>query len=441
MYKKLIWITALLFLCLGFILYSLELDLKEILDPDIHTNDNSNKEILLAQKTEDWEKDLERDLLEQESRQKAFIDSRGTNAPIAMQNQVNRASQNLMMDVSVAVDLVGEYDKNRPKTTDNKLDVRTAEFGFSGAVDQWLRGYFLAAAHGEDGKYFFEVHEAWVQLPFLPLNTSLKAGTMFLDLGRLNRIHAHDRPFTRSPIVHEKLLGWESVFDTGAEINFLFPWKFITQELVIGSTNGKKWGHSHSEGIKKNNPMFYSHLKHFYYFGNNIGSQFGFTGIRYEVDSNNTNQKYMYGTDFLVRWNRSNLREFQFLTEYWYSIEKFNSTYDIIKSSVSKPENIIQWGYYAFLDWKFHQLWSIGYRYDFFTDRSSKNSQNIGVLNFIEANSVQLTFRSSEFALFRGTLERRFILDESNDTDKDRVDQRFLVQAMFILGSHPAHTY
>ena len=196
-----------------------------------------------------------------------------------------------MMDVSVAVDIVGEYDKNKPKTTDNKLDIRTAEFGFTGSVDQWLRGNFLAAAHSENGTYYFEVHEAWVQLPFLPYNISLKAGSMFLDIGRLNRIHAHDRPFTKTPIVHEKLIGWESAMDTGAEMSILLPWSFLTQELVIGSTNGKKWGHAHSEGIKKNNPMFYTHLKNFYYFGNNIGSQFGFSGVRYETDQNNKNER------------------------------------------------------------------------------------------------------------------------------------------------------
>lgn len=441
---KKIFIRTFLFvlLFLGILIYSYENVVHDGDDTDkkdklIHRSNN----FLISQKSDDWEQELDRELKDQETKQKAFTDSRGTNSPVSLQNQVNRSSQNLMMDVFVAMDIVGEYDKNKPKTTDNKLDIRTAEFGFNAAVDQWLRGYFLSAAHSENGKYFFEIHEAWVQLPFLPFNTSLKAGMMFLDIGRLNRIHIHDRPFTRSPIVHEKLLDWESIFDTGAEMSILFPWKFITQELVIGSTNGKKWGHAHSEGLKKNNPMFYSHLKNFYYFGNNVGSQFGITGIRYEVDSNNTNQKYMYGADFLVRWNRSNLREFQFLSEYWYSIEKFNSSYDLQTNKVSNPEDLIRWGYYAFLDYKFHQLWSVGYRYDFYTDRSTRNSRNLNVLNFIEANSLQVTFHSSEFAYFRGTLERRFILDESLESDKDKIDQRFLIQAVAILGSHPAHAY
>jgi hypothetical protein len=392
-------------------------------------------------KKEDWEKELDDEIEDQDSKKKASVDSRGTNSPIQLNNQLNRSAQNLMMDVSVAVDIVGEYDKNKPKTTDNKLDIRTAEFGFTGSVDQWLRGNFLAAAHSENGTYYFEVHEAWVQLPFLPYNISLKAGSMFLDIGRLNRIHAHDRPFTKTPIVHEKLIGWESAMDTGAEMSILLPWSFLTQELVIGSTNGKKWGHAHSEGIKKNNPMFYTHLKNFYYFGNNIGSQFGFSGVRYETDQNNKNERYLYGADFTVRWNRSNLREFLFMTEYWLSVEKFATMIDYQKFTSSTAPDAKQWGYYAFLDYKFHQLWSVGYRYDFFTDKNSKNEQGLGALNFIEANSIQLTFKTSEFAYFRGSLERRYIRDESKSENTDVIDQRVYVQTVFILGSHPAHAY
>lgn len=396
---------------------------------------------------DDWEKDLEKDLKEQENSRKGFQDSRGTASPIQSQNQMNRSAQNLMMDIAASVDIVGVYDKNRPNTTDNKLNIRTAEFGMKGAVDQWLRGYLLGAAHGEDGKYFFEVHEAWVQLPFLPLNTSLKVGQMFMDVGRLNRIHGHDRPFTWAPIVHEKFIGWESIFDTGAEFSMLFPWKFLTTELVLGSTNGKKWGHAHTEGAKKNNPLFYGHLKNFYYFGNNVGTQFGFSAIRFEPTEDRKNQRYMYGMDWVLRWYQSNLRELMIMSELWYNKEIFpdsfswNGPVSPENLQYSNPPNQIQWGWYAFAEYKFHQLWSIGYRYDFFTDKSMKNKYNADAENYTEANSLQLAFHSSEYGVIRTTFERRFILDKSHDQDQQKVDQRYWIQAVFILGSHPAHTY
>ncbi len=390
----------------------------------------------------DWEEDLDKELQDLDDKAKKSQDSRGTTATSGNTSILNRSAQNLMMDVSVAIDIVGVYDKNKPqKTTENKLDIRTAEFGFSGAVDQWVRGYFLAAAHNENGKYNFEVHEAWVQFPFLPLNTSLKAGTMFLDIGRLNRIHLHDRPFIHTPIVHEKFIGFESLFDTGAEFSILFPWKKITQELVFGATNGRKWGHAHTDGVRKNNPLFYAHLKNFYYFGNNWGTQFGLTAIRYEPTQDRRNQRTMYGADFVVRWNQSNLKEFSLMGEYWYNKEIFPENINYQNQTYSKPPNQIAWGHYLFLDYKFHQLWSVGYRYDYFTDESLKTASGFEAANAIEANSLQVTFHSSEFGLIRGSLERRFIKDESNSSDPERVDQRMYIQAMAILGSHPAHTY
>jgi hypothetical protein len=404
-------------------------------------NQSELEEMNSKEDSEDWEKELDKELKTQEKKRKTVKDSRGTSSPIQTTNQINRSAQNLMLNISAAIDIVGMYDKNKPKTTPNKLDIRTAEFGFSGAVDQWIRGNFLAAAHSENGKYYFEVHEAWAQFPLLPFNTSLKVGQMFLDVGRLNKIHAHDRPFTMTPIVHEKFIGWESIYDTGLEFSILFPWKFLTQELVFGATNGKKWGHAHTEGVKKNNPLGYVHLKNFYYFGDNWGTQFGFTGIRFEPTQDRRNQRYMYGFDGILRWNRSNLREFKIMTEYWYNYEIFPETTDYVNLTITRPPKQAQFGYYIFADWKFHQLWSVGYRWDYFRDLSIKDRSGNDAISTIQSNTLQLTFHSSEFGLVRATIDRRFIRDYSQNTDQEKVDQRYYIQTVIILGSHPAHEY
>ncbi|TGK84526.1 hypothetical protein EHQ31_05630 [Leptospira montravelensis] len=393
----------------------------------------------------DWEAELEKDLKDQETRSKGSEGSRGTTSPVQSNQQMNRSAQNLMMDVSAAIDIVGAWDRNKPRGTgeriDNKVDVRSAEFGFTAAVDQWMRANFLGAAHGEDGKYYFEVHEANVQFPFLPLNTSLKVGQMFVDVGRLNRIHLHDRPFTMNPIVHEKFIGFESIMDTGAEFSILLPWKWITQELVLGATNGKKWGHAHSEGQQKNNPMGYAHLKHFYYFGNNWGTQFGFSGMRFEPTTDRKNQRYLYGMDAVLRWNRSNLREWMIMTEGWYQQEIFPELMDPTTFQKSKAPSRDQWGYYMFVDYKFHQLWSVGYRYDYFTDKSLLDKNGKHADNAIESHSTQITFHSSEFGRIRGSIERRYIQDFSKTEFQEQREWRFYVQAVAILGSHPAHSY
>lgn len=418
---------------------------KELEDPKESKSSSKAQTTGKTMNSEDWEAELDKDLKDQETRSKVTEGSRGVTSNAQQPNQINRSAQNLMMDVSAAIDIVGAWDRNKPRGTgeriDNKLDVRSAEFGFTAAVDQWMRANFLGAAHGENGKYYFEVHEANVIFPFLPLNTSLKVGQMFIDIGRLNRIHLHDRPFTMNPIVHEKFIGFESAMDTGAEFSILLPWKWITQELVLGATNGKKWGHSHSEGQQKNNPMGYAHLKHFYYFGNNWGTQFGFSGVRFEPTTDRRNQRYLYGMDAVLRWNRSNLRELMIMSEGWYQQEIFPEQLDPSTFRSSKAPSRDQWGYYFFMDYKFHQLWSLGYRYDYFTDKSLVDKNGKLADNAIEAHSTQITFHSSEFGRIRGSVERRYIQDYSKTEFQEQREWRFYVQAVAILGSHPAHSY
>jgi hypothetical protein len=396
-----------------------------------------------SKKNTDKEISLEEELEELESKQKSTQGNRGTSSPVSSGNQINRSSQNLMMDVSAAMDIVGGWDKNKPRTTGNNLDVRTGEFGFSAAVDQLMRGYFLAAAHGEDGKYFYEIHEAWVQFPFLPFNMSLKAGTMFMDLGRINRIHAHDRPFTQAPIIHQRLFGWESLFDTGAEVSILLPWSFITQELVVGATNGKKWGHAHTEGIPKNNPLGYFHLKNFYYLGNNWGTQFGITGIRFEPDANSKNTKNVFGFDIVFKWNQSNLKAIEIMSETWVQEETTASSFTTTSQNLQSNPEVKKklWGTYVFADYKFHQQWSLGARYDFMSDLSLKDSNGNPARFQVDGITLQSTFHSSEFGKIRGSVERRYTFDESLSSDQATREYRYYLQFIGILGSHPAHTY
>lgn len=438
----------------------LEKDLKK-LDKNSNSPQNQNPSPN-NDLTQDWEQELEKDLKAQKSQSKKFENSRSTNSPTTLNQSGERNTQNLMMDMNVAVDTVGQWDKNKTKTTKNSYDIREAEFGFNAAVDQWLRGSLLVAAHNEDGKYFFEIHEAKVQFPFIHKYVSLTAGRMFLDLGRLNKIHRHDRPFTQAPLVHERMLDIESAQDTGVELNLLAPWKWITQELVLGASNGRTWGHTHSDGVNKNNPHFYFHQKNFYYFGNNVGTQFGFTGSRYEPDAVNTKiVRNQYGFDFVLKWNRSFLKAFSVMAEFWLRETKYPYSLTLNKT----PDSEHYFGYYVFADYLFHQQWSLGFRYDYFTNKNLKDKNGYVVENYLSAYTPQLTFKPSEFSYIRASIERRFTLDmtiENNrldirpaeiqfneyiqNIDKEKSKQitesyQFYLQCTFILGSHPPHQY
>lgn len=414
-----------------------------------------------------WEAELEKDLSKQKGQADKFQNSRGFNSPMFMNPQSSdRSTQNLMMDIMAAVDTVGQWDKNKKKSTENRFDVREAEFGFSGAVDQWIRGNLLVAAHNEDGKYFFEIHEANAFFPFLSKYVTLKAGKMFLDLGRLNRIHRHDWIFTNAPIVHRKLMDKEAIADTGAELNFLLPWEKITQEIVLGATNGRVWGHTHSDGQAKNNPMMYLHLKNFVYLGDNWGTQFGFTAIRYEPDAkSNKTVRNQYGADFLLRWNRSFLKSFILTGELWYRETRFPQVMDTVTFQNKKTPMETQVGYYIFADYQFHQQWSLGFRFDYYKIPNLRDKFGYLAENAEMAYTPQVTYRPSEFSFIRLSVERKYTKDftidsgfltvKSNEewvkefsenpkmemSKQQMVTYQIYLQCTFILGAHPAHTY
>lgn len=376
-------------------------------------------------------------------KESAAEQSKGVVAQAQVDPHTNdRAAQNLMMNVNAAVDLVGSWDNNKPQTTDNGFDVREAEFGFFGAIDQWGRGNFLATAHNEGGEYIFEVHEANIIFPFLSKYVNLKLGKMFLDWGRLNRIHRHDWPFTMAPIVHEKLMDPEAVEDTGGEVSILNPFfESISQELVLGVSNGRYWGHTHGKGQNKNNPMAYMHLKNFYYIGNNWGTQFGGTAIRYEPDSDSKAERRQFGLDAVLRWNQGNQKSFMLMSELWYRENRFEKIQNPDTFLNEKVPMETLWGYYIFAEYQFHQLWLIGYRYDFFNVPNLRNSYGEFARNAVEANTLQITFRPSEFSFIRLSGERRYTADFSKNTDQEFIDYRYYLQVTFILGSHPAHKY
>ncbi|MBE7410919.1 MAG: hypothetical protein L6Q54_04390 [Leptospiraceae bacterium] len=416
---------------------------------------------------EDWELELDKDIEEVTKNSTEKKDTKNLGYPkIFPSPSIDRNVQNLMMDINAAIDLLGGWDKNKNKTTENNLDVRGAEIGFSGAVDQMIRGNLLIAAHNENGEYVFEIHEANAVFPFLLKQVTVKAGKMFLDLGRLNRIHQHDWVFSTAPIVHSKLMDKEAIQDTGAEFNILLPWQKLTQEIVIGATNGRSWGHSHSAGSPKNNPMSYIHLKNFYYIGNNWGTQFGLTAIRYEPDSNsNKTIRTQYGADFLLRWNRSFLKSFMLMGEVWYRETRYPDGFDLLTFQRTKTPMETQVGYYIFADYQFHEQWSLGFRFDYFTIPNLRNKQGFLAENSEMAYTPQVTFKPSEFSFIRLSFERRYSKDltigssaysvKSNEewikeytenpnsqTSKPQmVTYQVYLQCTFILGSHPPHAY
>jgi hypothetical protein len=413
--------------------------------------------VIIAQ--EDLDKMFEEELKkESKETQKMPINQDFTGRPTQFQTQIFNRTWNL--DLMAAVDSVMEWDNNTPHNTKNGYFIRTGEFGFYSAIDQLAYGTLTFAAHNENGALFPEVHEAFFLFPatLIP-RTNIRLGKMFPDVGRLNGIHQHDFPFTTTPIVHKELLDEEGILDTGIEFRYLFPWSFW-QELSLGIYNGKTFGHAHDEGKIKQNPLGTIHLKQFLPITDLWGTEFGFSYLRWHPDTNPNKWNHQYGIDFYLKYKEGKLKSFIFQTEIWYRESKerpkdrwqyfFDNNYNL-KTRIEDynyvfdpPKKIevleTKAGLYHFIEYQIAQQWFIGYRYDYFFIPTKQKTNEFTFQkeyqkNGLEENSLILTYKPSEFSYFRGQVSSTIDFETGLRT------WQYYLQAVFIIGMHPAHKY
>ncbi|GIX42321.1 MAG: hypothetical protein KatS3mg129_2054 [Leptospiraceae bacterium] len=403
-------------------------------------------------------------LFEQEIQKETPIEKKNQNnqdfTGRSTQFQFQALNRTWNLDIMAAVDSVMEWDNNTPHNTKNGYYIRTGEFGFYSAIDQLAYGTLTFAAHNENGELLPEVHEANFLFPatIIP-RTNIRLGKMFPDVGRLNGFHQHDWHFTTSPIVHKELLSDEGILDTGIELSYLFPWSFW-QELSIGIYNGKTFGHAHEEGEIKQNPLLTLHLKHFIPISDYWGTEFGFSYLRWHPDTNPDRWNHQYGIDFYLKYKKGKLKSFIWQTEIWYretkerpkdrwqyffdednnlktKIEDYNYQFDPPKKIEVLETKA---GLYHFIEYQIAEQWFIGYRYDYFLTPTKQKTnpytlQKEYQKNGLEENSLIITFKPSEFSYFRGQVSSTIDFETGLRT------WQYYLQAVFIIGMHPAHKY
>lgn len=359
------------------------------------------------------------------------------------------------LDTMAAVDMVGAWDKNQPRTTTNQAMVRSGEVGFYSSIDHLADGVLLLAADNEGGTLSTGVEEAYLQMngTLLP-NTVVRLGKMHLDSGRLNSIHRHDWSFVTAPLVHSRLLGEEALANTGAEIRVLMPWSFW-QELTIGVYNGHGYGAAIDNGSPRSNPLVNLHLKQFLPISGEWGTQFGLTYLRWHPETDPRKISQQYGIDYLLKYKRGKLASFQWITEAWmrttnasnaaanerWLSETLASGQPATPADVPvQAEDTKKAGTYTYLEWQPIERWSLGARYDFFytpsmTTTNTLTGEQVRKRNGIEGGSLVVTWRPSEFSFFRGQASA------ADDLETGRRTWEYDLQATFIIGKHPAHVY
>lgn len=342
------------------------------------------------------------------------------------------------LEISLAGDMVFGQGLNDQSQAPDRLSMRGAEMMFYAPTDHQFDGVLSAAAHDEAGQTVFELHELYVQSRnLLPLpQTEIKIGQFFLGLGRLNRFHQHDWPFTEAPIVHQSFFAREAVFDSGVEFqSLLTPSENFHLNLTAGLTNGYRYGHSHSAGQKPKAPTHYLRLSHFLPL-----TLWGQATDGLEVGLNYLGRKdflhqrmQLTGVDLVLKRREGKMLRYLLQSEFWHKREHQT------KKLIGQAQEQI--GAYLFQDFALNSSTqsSLGLRLDGFKDLSKRHALTQKKMNNMTyAVAPQWTYHSSEFAKLRTTLSHQFTREEGVTMNPDT---RFLVQVIFILGSHPAHEF
>lgn len=326
------------------------------------------------------------------------------------------------LNISGAVDMVGTFGG----AAENRLDIREAEFMLYAPIDHYFDGVVSFAAHNEGGALAAELHGAFLESSKLIPRSRIKMGQYFLGIGRLHQYHRHDWPFITAPRIHSTLFGEEAILDTGIEYVYLTPLPFFL-EFTLGVTNGWVLGHAHAKGTKALFPTHY--LRGVTYVGlpGNGGMQIGlnYLGNR----DSQAKGTFVVGADITAKWREAKMVDWLLQSEVWYRAER--------------PLGIAnrnQFGFYVFPEHYLGGEFFLGLRFDYFNNPDTTDPFTGAAQIDTQWDLVpQLSWAPSEFSKLRLAYTHTQ-LDNTSTGGKASTDQVEL-QAIFILGAHPAHDF
>jgi hypothetical protein len=339
-------------------------------------------------------------------------------------SQSMAASDGSGLQISAAVDVVGQRNTTPSGPATDRLDVREAEIMLYAPIDHIFDGTFSAAAHRESGESVLEIHEAFIgSSKFIP-NSQFKLGQFFLGVGRLNQVHRHEWPFISPPKVQEQFFAEEAASDAGLEYSYLLPTSFYLN-LTAGLTNGWTYGHSHTEGKKPQTSTHYARLSTYFDTFSEGGAQLGLNFLGRK--SNEAVEMTLIGLDLTAKWRENNTLRHLFQTEVWHRT---------LKPANAKPEETL--GLYVFPQYGFDSQYSLGARGDAYTVLSLEDATGSRIRNLDFAIVPTFTYKPSEFSTLRLAYN---YLNSQQGANSPQIDGMVEVQATFILGSHPAHSF
>ena len=312
------------------------------------------------------------------------------------------------------------------------LSLGESEVSLASNIDDKFYGQLTLTAESEDGEDHVGVEEAFIDTTALPNGFNLRLGRFFSDIGYLNSHHAHTDNFFDRPLAYQAFVG-SQYGDDGAQLRWLAPTDlyFEVGGEIFRGNNYPGGGAEHGgAGVK----TLFAHA------GGDIGIDSSWlAGLSMLKSSANgaadgfSGDSTLYIGDATWKWApQGNFKDGGVTVRSEFFVDDRDGTaIDPIDDGEPLAWHGARRGAYVEGVYRFNRTWDIGYRVDkLWADRDGPYASTFDPYR----NSVELTWRNSEFSLLRLQFSR-------DEPTADTTDKALTLQYQVSLGAHGAHKF
>lgn len=360
--------------------------------------------------------------LEKEKQMQASKDKREINQLQArvedLEQTETQESKSLLSTLNPEVSVLGDFiykaDENGGEG-DNEFNMREVELAFSANVDSWARGDVVVAIENEDGSTEVALEEGYLTLLETPIeNLQGKFGKFRPFLGKVNKMHLHQLPWSDYPLVVQNFLGEEGTSDAGASLSYLIPNPAdVFSELTIEAFNNGSTVFAGDEGSET---VYLAHWKNFFDLTDETSLEIGGTAAFGDNSEGDSERSKLSGFDITLN------------TELFDNLRTTSHTEALFNTRDQASGNDVNsWGMFTSLEQQLTDRWWAFGRYDF------SQTPTVSEVD-THAYSAGLTFAQSEYVFWRAMYTHT-----DNETSDD--DNTVWLQLDFSIGPHKPHSY
>ncbi|MEO6228005.1 MAG: hypothetical protein ABIO61_09170 [Thermomonas sp.] len=314
----------------------------------------------------------------------------------------------------------------------NGFSLGESELAFATNIDDKFYGQVTLAIGSDDGQDHLGVEEAFIDTTSLPGGLSVRAGRFFSNLGYLNSHHTHTDNFFDRPLAYQAFLGGQ-YDDDGVQLRWLAPTSMFVE--VGGEIfRGQSFPSAGSQHGGLGTRTLFAHT------GGNVGKDSewlaGVSTLRTKAagaEDGFSGDVRLYVADGTWKWApQGNFKDGGITLRGEYMLENRDGIYidpaDPLGSALWSGQRC---GGYLESVYRLNRTWDVGYRYDrLWSDSDLPLATGFDPYR----HSAELTWRNSEFSLFRLQIGR----DRPNAAASDNV---VTLQYQTSLGAHGAHKF